>query len=66
MSRRTRLFDASRPLGDFDVVFIVNSSGVKLVAEFNGYDANEYNEMLNFIQSCRHSNKVTLAIYPNI
>lgn len=66
MNKRTRLFDASRPLGDFDVVYIVNSSGVKLVTEFNGYKESEYKKMINFINSCRHSNKVTLAMYPNI
>ena len=61
MSEDTRFFDDTKPLGDLDVVFIVNSSGEKLVREFKCYRA-----MKKFICDSRHSNKITLVIYPNL
>lgn len=61
MKRSTRYFDDERALGYFDVVFIVNKTGVKLVKKCNNYD-----EAKNFIKRCWKGNECTPVIHPNI
>ena len=60
MKQNTRYFDANEPLGCFDVVYIVNSSGVKLVTEFD-----EYKHAMDFVEKSEHGKTITLVMYPN-